>query len=315
MINYFDELYSKIVDKNKFIARMKIYSIQRLLIRMIANLIIPIYYSLKQSQSSEKLGTNLKPNNRIIVSLTSFPKRINKLWIVIESLLMQTHKPDMIILWLSRNQFDSKDKLPKKLLLQQKRGLEIRFCDGDFKSHKKYFYTLKEYPNDFIITVDDDIVYHTTMIEQLVSLNLKYPNSVCCHRACCLITVNNKLLPYTDWPELFNDIGPSHRIFQTSGGGTLFPPHSLHEEVVNESVFKNICIDADDIWLNVMIKLNNTTIVKSNFNSGYLPIIYFNNVNLYSTNLILGNNDIQIERVRNYYKNKLGIDPLNTLFV
>ena len=66
-------------------------------------------------------------------------------------------KPDEIILWLAEEQFNGIDSLPKALLEQQKRGLTIRFCD-DLRSHKKYYYTMQEYPRDIVILVDDDIV-------------------------------------------------------------------------------------------------------------------------------------------------------------
>lgn len=85
---------------------------------------------------SDKIGITVKKREqKIIVSLTSFPKRIDTLWITIETLLRQSMKPDEIILWLAEEQFNGIDSLPKALLEQQKRGLTIRFCD-DLRSHK-----------------------------------------------------------------------------------------------------------------------------------------------------------------------------------
>ena len=46
----------------------------------------------------------------------------------------------------------------RNCLDQQKRGLTIRFCE-DLKAHKKYYYAFKEYPDDIVITVDDDVIY------------------------------------------------------------------------------------------------------------------------------------------------------------
>lgn len=76
------------------------------------------------------------------MSLTSYPKRINVVWITIETLLQQTVKPDEVILWLADSQFKEIEELPEELKVLQKRGLIIRFCD-DLKSHKKYFYTMR----------------------------------------------------------------------------------------------------------------------------------------------------------------------------
>ncbi len=313
MVNYLDKLYFNIVDKNKLLSTMKYYSFQRLLLRLVFNLIIPIYYRINQKGLDLKLADSPKKQERIIVTMTSFPGRINRLWIVIESLLRQSHKPYMIILWLSKDQFESKSKLPKRLLKQENRGLDIRLCNGDLKSHKKYFYAVQEYPEDFLITVDDDFIYPTLMISKLLELHIQYPGSICCHRALSIRIENDKILPYLTWPMIFEDIGPSNNIFFTSGGGTLFPPKSLYEEVINETVFKNICIFADDIWLNIMSRLNNTIAVKSNFNCG-LPLINIHRENLTKINISNGKNDVQLEIVRNYFIEKLGIDAFAKLF-
>ena len=55
----------------------------------------------------QHIGINKDTNrqDKIIVSLTSFPGRINEVWICVESLMRQTFKPDAIELWLSLRQF------------------------------------------------------------------------------------------------------------------------------------------------------------------------------------------------------------------
>ncbi len=308
IVDIFDKLYTQVIDKNKFLAKIRFYSLQRFSIRVIVNLLIPLYFILTKNNNEAKPPNKKFHSPKLIVSLTTFPARISRVWIVIESLLRQTHKPDEIILWLSKDQFDSIDKLPKKLRKQQKNGLDIRLCSGDLKSHKKYYYTLQQYPEDFLITVDDDIIYHTTMIAELVELNKKYPRSICCHRASYIKTKNDKILPYLDWGVINSKQGPSYNIFQTSGGGTIYPPHSLHCEVLNDKVFKQNCFYADDVWLNIMSQLNGTTVVKADYNSVLLPVINFNNVKLSSINVTLGKNDKQLDDVRNYYIEKLGVD-------
>lgn len=313
MIDFFDKIYTKIIDKNKFLAKIKFYSFQRLVIRLLANTLLPAYYFFTKNNPKATLKENEGSEKRIIVSLTTFPKRINRVWIVIESILRQTNKPDKIILWLSSEQFGSINELPKILLNQQKRGLEIRFCK-DYKSHKKYYFALKQYPNDFLITIDDDIIYPTFIIADLLRLYDQYPTSICCHRGLLIKTNKNNLSPYTEWDEVGNDIGPSYQLFQTSGGGTMFPPYSLHKEVFNNEVFEKICFYADDIWLNIMSRLNNVTIATTNFHSAYIPVINLKNQKLSSINVDQLKNDKQLEDVRNYYIEKLGIDAFKELF-
>src|SRR5690625_976450 len=116
-----------------------INNVYRILNRLI-NYFIPLYYFITPFKKS---GVNTVAhscnNSRVIVSLTSFPPRMSKLWIVLETLLRQTHKPDKILLWLASSQIPSLNFVDKKVLKLCKRGVEIRFCE-DLKSHKKYFY-------------------------------------------------------------------------------------------------------------------------------------------------------------------------------
>lgn len=309
MVNYLDSLYTNIGGNNRLFLKFRIYSILRILVRFLANFIIPILYSFNKTKYS--LSRNSAISKRYIVSLTSFPKRINKLWIVVESILRQTHKPDKIVLWLSKDQFSSYDDLPYSLLEQQNRGLEIHFVDDDIKSHKKYFYSLKLFPNDYLITVDDDIIYPNNLVEQLVLLNQDYPNSICCHRAHKIMInrENNNLLSYSLWNELTSFHGPSSDIFFTTGGGTLFPPNSLDTQVYNSDVFKSICLNADDIWLNIMAKIRSTSIVKSCYYSSLLPVINYNDVSLFDLNSGANLNDVQLNNVRQYFLKYFKVDP------
>ncbi|MCF0120022.1 MAG: hypothetical protein HUJ65_00165, partial [Oscillospiraceae bacterium] len=94
----------------------------------------------------------------IIVSLTSYPARIDAVGLVIERLLDQSYPADRIILNLADAQFKNR-KLPAKLKeLESSGAVTINWCD-DLKSHKKYFCTMQQYPEAVIITVGDDELY------------------------------------------------------------------------------------------------------------------------------------------------------------
>ena len=54
---------------------------------------------------------------KLIVSLTSFPERIPTLHICLSSLMQQTVKPDMLVLWLAKEQFPNLEAdLPEEIL-------------------------------------------------------------------------------------------------------------------------------------------------------------------------------------------------------
>jgi len=310
MIDFFDRVFNKIANKNRFLVRIRFYSLQRFSIRIIANLLVPLYFNLTKNNKGARLPNRNSYSPKLIVSLTTFPARIKKVWIVIESILRQSHKPDMIILWLSKEYFKSLDVVPRKLRNLQKRGLEIRFVDEDIRAHKKYFYSLCEYPDDYIITVDDDIMYPTFIISKLVEYRDKHPKCLICHRSAKITTENKKIQPYINWIGCEGEVGPSFNLFITTGGGTLIPPYSFHDDVLNKVLFKKLSLNSDDMWLNCMGRLKNTPTVKTNYYSACpLPIMYLNNPKLSTINVDNGKNDQMLNAIRTYYTAHLGIDP------
>lgn len=312
MIDFFSYLYpDNSVNKKGILYSLRIYSILRFLIRIVTNIYIPLYFRITNVFFEFKLSDNTKDD--LIVSLTTFPARINKVWLVVESILRQTHKPDKIILWLSEEQFSDITKLPKELLKLQKRGLEIEFCKGDLRSHKKYYYTLQKYPNSDVVTIDDDIFYRSDLIKTLWEVHLKYPGSVKCVRAYGRIIVNNGVVPYRDWQVINVESEPRADIFPTSGAGTLYPAGVFYKDVLRDDLFMQYCSTADDIWLFCMVLMNNRCFVKVDFKHVILPILYRNNFKLSAGNVGRGDNDRQLLRLRDYYIEYEGFDFLGRM--
>jgi hypothetical protein len=274
---------------------------------------LPIYFRIKQNKKHNCLKTCTKIEGRIIVSLTSFPARINRLWLVVETLLRQTQLPDKIILWLSEEQFPSLETLPKNLLRLQKNGLEIRLCQGDLRSHKKYYYALQEFPGDVIITVDDDVFYNLRLIEYLVELYKEFPDCVSCNRCSEINVLNKQIQPYISWKDYLLAKCPDYKIFSIGMGGVLYPPNIFYSSVLDSEIFMKYCDLADDIWLNVMSRLAEAKVVKSAYNSYYLPVMNYRNFTLSSINVNDGLNDKQLASVRSYCIENLGIDPFQQI--
>lgn len=260
---------------------------------------------LKKTASKAGMGINTteKRERRYIVSLTSFPARIDDIWISIETILRQSFKPDMIILWLAEEQFPDK-KLPQSLLDLQERGLTIRYCD-DIRSHKKYYYTIKEYPDDYVITLDDDLYYDKDVIRNVVEIHKRFPDMIATNRA-HKITFNEdgSVKPYRKWKH--NDdsrLKPSHRLLQTGGAGTLYFPGCLNPSAFDKELIKELCFHADDVWLKMMAYLNgNKVVTNSKYNKDYVTVSTTQKEKLVTQNVIDGGNDKQLKNIISYFK-------------
>lgn len=199
----------------------------------------------------------------VTVSLTSFPARIGSLHLVVRSLLKQTVLPERIVLYLGTDSMDS--DIPQKLRSLEKFNFIIKTGYDDIKPHKKYLYAMQEYPDDIIITVDDDSLYDRNLVCDLLRCHEKYPEAVCARRV-HRITKNNDgtLKKYNDWEwEYTESIEPSFKLFATGCGGVLYPPHTFTEEAFNSETMKKHCLTTDDIWLKFMELKNNIKVVWS----------------------------------------------------
>lgn len=222
--------------------------------------------ALRFEQYSSLPDAGVKPfrkEQQVIVSLTSYPRRIDTVSRPIMDMMRQNVKPDRIILWLCADQFpNGRDELPVELLDLERLGLEIRFVDGDLKAHKKYYYAMREFPEDIIITIDDDLVFDREAIAALLEGHRRHPDAVVALRSHIVGIKDGQLLPYNEWLSEQGDTQkPSHLTFATTGAGTLYPPHCLPEEAFDAEAIKELCLDADDIWLKAMELIADTKVV------------------------------------------------------
>ncbi len=262
---------------------------------------IKMYYSLLPFRN----GINDKEHRspRIIVSFTSYPKRFASIPLTVKSILYQSCKPDKIVLYLAKE--ECAEQLPQQLLKLQQYGLEIVFVNEseNLKSHKKYFYSMPEYPEDVIITIDDDIMYPKNMIKKLYQSFQSYPNCVSASRVHRIKIENHNLCRYNDWDICCKDeYEPSDWLFATGCGGVLYPPGILPERTFNRTLILKLCLNADDVWLKFMELMNGVKVV-------YVPAANdklwmnekFSRNGLASANVEDGQNDIYIKNVSQYF--------------
>ena len=198
----------------------------RRIVRSLANKKIPEFFAKEASTKPKQ--RSLCADRKVVVSLTSFPSRLEKLWLVIESLLRQTCPPDKIVLWLCTDEVSSLEEVPASLRKEQETGIfEIRFVPESFRSHLKYYHAFKEFPEDIVITVDDDIIYHPRTIECLLEEHLKHPDAIITNLAREVKYTNGQLSEYNSWPQL-NGYLDSEEVFLLGYGGVLYstPPYA-----------------------------------------------------------------------------------------
>ena len=133
--------------------------------------------------------------------------------------------------------------------------------DDNIMPHKKYFYAMQEFPNDIIITFDDDVVYSPFTISSLIKTHFAFPECVCARRVHRIIFEDGVMIPYNKWEFNCTSLKkPSYMLFATGIGGVLYPPNSLYKCALDIERVKNECLRADDVWLKVMEMLAETKV-------------------------------------------------------
>lgn len=197
-------------------------------------------------------GVSQSDTNSLLVSLTTFNKRINDVHLVVESVFQQSLKANKVVLWISAQEFSWSD-IPAALRKQCDRGLEIEFCEEDLGPYTKFYYAFKKYPDHLVLTVDDDVLYPSDMIDILYRAYRKDPAKIYCNRAHQMkVGDDGKLMPYLNWNLNSAEFTRPSLVFPTGVGGVLYFPNCFDAEVLNKEAFLKLAPKADDVWLKAM---------------------------------------------------------------
>lgn len=269
-------------------------------LKLYVNLLFPVVYSAKHIDNKKAKVVSEK----IVVSFTTFPPRIDTVWQTAYTLLNQTVKVDHVILWLAKSQFESIDKLPESLRSLMKYGLEIKFCD-DLRPHKKYYYSMIDNPDSIVITVDDDVYYPSFLVERLYKKHLEFPDAICCNWAHKVRKdENGKISSYDKWEKGVSGFNtePTFLLNQVGYEGVLYPPNSLDQRCFDKELIKKLSLNADDLWLKAMSYMHGTKVVRtSDVAYRYFGIIKSQGVALNTENCGHNKNDEAIKNITTYF--------------
>lgn len=197
-------------------------------------------------------------DDTLIVSMTSWPKRIQYVARAFGSILMQqspTRDKYHCVLVLAEPEFPNRElDLPDDLRLLCKTNLiEIIWHPVNIFSHKKLMPTLAKYPNNPILIIDDDIVRPAGYLDTFIGDHETHPNDVIVGG--CVFDVgfsNNEFNPIKrfkfDSPESAGKIITNRR--PANGfGGVLYPAHIFKsKEFYDESLYMELSRFSDESW-------------------------------------------------------------------
>lgn len=263
-----------------------------------------------QKVRDSRESKNPKSTTDYVISLTSFPARIQTLPYVIQSLIEQTFPPKEIHLNIGSDEVPNKKWLPSALLAFEAKGLIVNFVPKTFHQYDKFMHNShlnKQFP--FVI-VDDDVIYPPHSMETLIRAHETYPTAIIANRA-HLMKMGSKdtLENYSDWQREVNFPTPSLGLLPTGAGGVLYPKDFLTHPIVTDTM--NALAHApyaDDIWLKFCALALGVPVYATNMSEGskwyhrYTPTMRAGT--LMAANVELGLNDLQIKACSEWLDNQ-----------
>lgn len=252
------------------------------------------------------VSENLYNGEQLIVSLTTHGKRIDTVYHTVESMFQQTLKPNRVVLCLGDREYTSVDQLPIPLRLQVKRGLEVMFVK-DVRSYTKLLPTLCKYPQANIVTIDDDFIYPSNLLEKLWNAHLRNPEMIVCKVAREMkLSGQKQFSQFTTFESKDYDKDYVSKFNLLEGfAGVLYPVGAFDNEVFNSEIFLKLAPAADDVWFTAMAIKNGTSIVQIPRPFGVYHEMYqedeVQDISLAQSNIGENRNDIQLKAVFDKY--------------
>ena len=276
-----------------------LYSLLRYIYQDPKNVVLSLFFTVKyifiNKLYSKPLGA--KEGKSVLVTLTTYHKRISTVYLTIESIFDQSYAPTDIILWLSQDDIPQTG-LPKSLVRLQKRGLKINVVDSNYKSYKKLSHVIED---DIIrdayecyVTADDDIFYPKTWLKGLVESYLKNPNVVHCYRGhdCFNDTQDFDYNHFFDCNTSQDQ--PSNNLLPTGVSGILYPKESLCSIAYDFDTISKLCPHADDIWYKLITSSRGFKSKRVKFFNVDFPMqLNCLELGLSEENVLSGKNDLQ----------------------
>lgn len=205
-----------------------------------------------------------------IVSLTSYPERIDCCIKAIHSLLNQkTNVEYTTVLTLAEPQFPDKE-LPEELNnLIQSKEIELLWHPTDIRSHKKLMPVLKKYPNAVIIITDDDVNRPDWWLQMFIDDHKKYPYDVIVGESAWRLGSDLKQTSANNTTPkgfIFKCVNESNKILLTERpanglGGVLYPVNTFTDErFFNEELFMKLSPYSDESWQYCFNVIENRTL-------------------------------------------------------
>ena len=241
-----------------------------LLLALVSTVVLLVYITMKKNEISDYVYKNFQTDKRVVVSLTTSPKRIEQIKPVIDCMMNQTKKPDLIYLNLPkvflRNNTIFKSELPE--FITSNKLVKVNFCD-DIGPATKIIPTVYNETDDetYILSIDDDIYYPPYIIESYLYYSDIFPDSIISGRSYMYNNSPEQLKIYNKMKEKIPEFKGFLSDLLEGFSGVLYQRKFFTMPFLSDFykyLYVNSCKFGDDFYLSNFFKKNRVNIVSLN---------------------------------------------------
>ena len=206
----------------------------------------------------------------IIVSMTTIPKRKERLTDNLPSILKQSYQFDKLVINIDDNLSEDDYQWYENLKEEDSR-IEINKCESKWRSCNKLLPTIKKYPEDIVITVDDDIYYPVDTIKLLVEV---YENNKDCIITHEINPINfNRDMTYVSYENAYDVMLLQREWGKYFSNCCLFPPHVFDGSDLFDYDKMMECTNGthDELWFWVQSTINGVQCIGLNYVRSFAP--------------------------------------------
>lgn len=202
------------------------------------------------------------------VNLTTTDQRLDLCRIALASLLMQSHLPDQINLWVSRSPFladagfadtTALDSLLASLPAEQRARVMVHWVEN-MGPYRKLIPALRAaQEGDLVVTADDDIFYGQHWLRYLLEAHQANVQAGQCQVVASRVrqVIFNPLkrpASYIHWPLVAEARILPNAYVVTFGGGAVLERRFFAEEDLAKNSFLELAPTADDLWYSRLLQ-------------------------------------------------------------
>ena len=199
-------------------------------------------------------------SGEVIVSCTTTRQRLPMLLYTLVSLQQQSRKPDRIVVNVSREAYLSDegiDDLPDWLSLAQ---VEVNWVSNT-GPYRKLLPLINECADvDRVVTVDDDVLYHSGWLAALLKLDDSHPDHLVCTRARRMKRGLFGWKSYARW-RLLKRQAIGMDLMPTGSGGVLYKRSLLDMAFLNDPQAQVLAPTTDDLWFRMASMRKGTSVL------------------------------------------------------